>query len=115
MKQLTLSINTTNNLKTIVQLGKVRIVKKYKNPKDQELLTLINQIMKKAHSASLRPELRPRGSGQASTFKDIKEIKVNIGPGSFTGIRVGVSVANALAWSLGIKVNGKKQVIPVYN
>lgn len=35
-------------------------------------------------------------------------IEVETGPGSFTGIRVGVSVANALGYSLGIPVNGKK-------
>lgn len=38
----------------------------------------------------------------------LKEIEVETGPGSFTGIRVGVSVANALGYSLGIPVNGKK-------
>ena len=41
-------------------------------------------------------------------FKDLKEIEVEKGPGSFTGLRVGVSVANALGFSLGILVNGKK-------
>lgn len=35
-------------------------------------------------------------------------IEVKTGPGSFTGLRVGVSVANALGFSLGIPVNGKK-------
>lgn len=38
----------------------------------------------------------------------LKGIEVETGPGSFTGIRVGVSVANALAYSLGIPVNGKR-------
>jgi tRNA threonylcarbamoyladenosine biosynthesis protein TsaB len=41
-------------------------------------------------------------------FTDIKEIKVDTGPGSFTGLRVGVSVANALGYALGVPVNGKK-------
>lgn len=41
-------------------------------------------------------------------FKDLKGIEVETGPGSFTGLRVGVSVANALGFSLGIPVNGKK-------
>lgn len=41
-------------------------------------------------------------------FKDLTEIEVETGPGSFTGLRVGVSVANALGFSLGIPVNGKK-------
>lgn len=38
----------------------------------------------------------------------LQGIEVETGPGSFTGIRVGVSVANALGYSLGIPVNGKK-------
>jgi len=46
--------------------------------------------------------------------QEIKEIKVNVGPGSFTGTRVGVAVANALGFALSIKVNGKKMVKPVY-
>ncbi len=41
-------------------------------------------------------------------LKTLKGIEVATGPGSFTGIRVGVSVANALGFSLGIPVNGKK-------
>lgn len=38
----------------------------------------------------------------------LKGIEVETGPGSFTGIRVGVSVANALGFALNIPVNGKK-------
>ena len=39
--------------------------------------------------------------------KSLTAIEVETGPGSFTGLRVGVSVANALGFSLGIPVNGK--------
>ncbi|MBE6152139.1 MAG: tRNA (adenosine(37)-N6)-threonylcarbamoyltransferase complex dimerization subunit type 1 TsaB [Firmicutes bacterium] len=35
---------------------------------------------------------------------DIKKIFVAIGPGSFTGIRVGVTFAKVMAWSLNIEV-----------
>ena len=51
------------------------------------------------------------------SFQDINAIEVNPGPGSFTGVRVGVSVANALSYALDIPVNGKKDmsfVEPVY-
>ncbi len=41
-------------------------------------------------------------------LKDLKGIEVETGPGSFTGLRVGVSVANALGFALNIPVNGKK-------
>lgn len=49
------------------------------------------------------------------TTKDITEIKVALGPGSFTGLRVGATVANALGYLLGVPVNGKKALaIPNY-
>ena len=46
----------------------------------------------------------------------ITEIKIETGPGSFTGLRVGVAVANTLGWLLGIPVNGRKDKLaePVY-
>lgn len=48
------------------------------------------------------------------TLRDITAIEVNPGPGSFTGTRVGVAVANTLGWTLGIPVNGQKQAVPKY-
>lgn len=49
-------------------------------------------------------------------FSDLSAIEVNSGPGSFTGTRVGVTVANVLGYALNIPVNGKKNnvVIPKY-
>ena len=41
------------------------------------------------------------------TVNDITEIQVNTGPGSFTGLRVGIAIANALAFTLKIPVNKK--------
>lgn len=41
-------------------------------------------------------------------LQTLKGIEVEVGPGSFTGLKVGASVANALGWSLGIPINGKK-------
>ena len=39
-------------------------------------------------------------------LKDIKTIAVNQGPGSYTGTRVGITIANTLGWSLKIPVVG---------
>ncbi len=59
----------------------------------QVLLPLITKILKK----------------NKLEFKDLKGgIEVETGPGSFTGLKVGVSVANALGFALKIPVNGKK-------
>lgn len=58
----------------------------------QVLLPLIEEILKK----------------NKLDYKDLEAIEVEAGPGSFTGLRVGVSVANALGYSLQIPVNGKK-------
>ncbi|PIS08849.1 hypothetical protein COT75_04555 [Candidatus Beckwithbacteria bacterium CG10_big_fil_rev_8_21_14_0_10_34_10] len=97
-EKLLLKIDTSNNLRADVSLGEVRIEKKYRNPRDQDVLSLIKKVLKKSKK----------------DFKDITEIKVNVGPGSFTSTRVGVAIANALAWSLKVKVNEKNQVTPIY-
>ena len=52
----------------------------------------------------------------ALQLSDITDISVVTGPGSFTGIRVGLSVANTLATLFGIPVNGKKTLAtPTYS
>lgn len=57
------------------------------------------------------------------TFSDLGAIEVNVGPGSFTGTRVGAAIANALGFALNIPVNGLprgeagkkgKMAVPVY-
>lgn len=42
--------------------------------------------------------------GQNYTLHDLQAIVAYQGPGSFTGLRIGLSVANALAYSLGIPI-----------
>ena len=44
---------------------------------------------------------------QSLTLSDISEIRVHTGPGSYTGIRVGLSIANSLSTVLTIPINGK--------
>lgn len=44
---------------------------------------------------------------QNKDWSDITGLVVFEGPGSFTGLRIGVSVANAMAYSLSIPVTGQ--------
>jgi tRNA threonylcarbamoyladenosine biosynthesis protein TsaB len=51
-------------------------------------------------------------------IEEIGQVEVNRGPGSFTGLRVGIAIANALSFLLKIPVNNKKVgelEEPVYN
>lgn len=91
-----LYIDTSDNKKLIVKFGKEEIVRLIEVGETQQLLSMIDKMIKK-------------------TDGSINQIKVNLGPGSFTGLRVGVTIANALGWTWQIPVNGKKQiVIPNY-
>ncbi len=50
-------------------------------------------------------------------LEDITAIRVNVGPGSFTGLRVGIAIANCLSFVLKIPVNDKKlgtEITPKY-
>lgn len=58
-------------------------------------------------------------SGHPRSLKQIKKIIINPGPGSFTGLRIGITVANTLADTLKIPLetpDGKihTQITPEY-
>lgn len=88
------------------------------NTKDQKVIkvalkkegTIVKSLseVNEYGSQVLLPLIEKLLKSQKLEFKDLKGIKVETGHGSFTGLRVGVSVANALGFSLGIPVNGKK-------
>ena len=65
------------------------------------------EAAKKEKSQKLLPTIVKLLEEKGKKVADITEIEVNTGPGSFTGLRVGVSVANALGWALGVPVNKK--------
>lgn len=61
---------------------------------------------KLTHSENLMPLMDSLLKSLDLKPKDLDLIGVSIGPGSFTGIRIGVSAANAMAMALSIDVVG---------
>ncbi|HCC23714.1 TPA: tRNA (adenosine(37)-N6)-threonylcarbamoyltransferase complex dimerization subunit type 1 TsaB [Candidatus Falkowbacteria bacterium] len=57
-------------------------------------------------SELLLDEIRQMLEQQRITVNDLEGIMVVNGPGDFSGLRIGVATANALAYGLGIRVVG---------
>lgn len=93
-RQNTLVIDTTRSGLAVVKLQTAKselILESKQQLGSQALLGLIKQAFKKG---GIKPEA-------------LNQIQVITGPGSFTGIRIGLAVANALGFALNIPVNGK--------
>lgn len=107
---MTLYINTRDQKQVTVSLKKDgKVVKSLSEQNEfgsQVLLPLIIKLLNLENTGS-SIEIRSR-IGRERELEKIEKIEVETGPGSFTGLRVGVSVANALGFALGIPVNGKK-------
>lgn len=99
-----LIIDTTDSKKIAVGLkidgNEYRKEQAFEKNSTQAVLPIIEQLLKENNL----------------TVKDIQAIEVSRGPGSYTGIRVGLAIANALSFTLGISVNGKCSFVvdPIY-
>jgi tRNA threonylcarbamoyladenosine biosynthesis protein TsaB len=58
------------------------------------------------HAAQLLPLARRALEAVGATFADVRRIGVGVGPGTFTGLRIGVATARALAQATGAEVAG---------
>lgn len=66
---------------------------------DEELIALNFQRSGLTHSATLMPMVETALKNAGTNMKEIDVIAVASGPGSFTGLRIGVSAAKGLAWA----------------
>jgi len=105
MRTIILAIDTSKYDQLIVGLeieGERKIIKEeFDYRKSQGVLPLIERVLKENNLS----------------LQDLTGIEVNTGPGSFTGLRVGVSIANTLASMLQIPVNNQEigmLVTPLY-
>ena len=100
---LTIDTTSSEEVKVGLKIGNEKFSEKKKmDSKKREIVLDLVQKLLKEHKIELG---------------DLTGIEVNPGPGSFTGIRVGISISNALGFALQIPVNGKigGEVNPVYN
>ena len=99
-----LFIDTSDSMETIIKLRigtkNIELKEVSKGRRFQSVLLLIDKILTENNL----------------TPKDLDAIEVNEGPGSFTGIRVGVSIANTLSLCLDVPLNSKANhlVAPIY-
>ncbi len=63
-------------------------------------LEIVYQQGKNNHSVTLMPTIEKLFDRVKMSLEDIDDIVVGIGPGSYTGVRIGVVVAKMFAWSL---------------
>ncbi|MCH7759757.1 tRNA (adenosine(37)-N6)-threonylcarbamoyltransferase complex dimerization subunit type 1 TsaB [Patescibacteria group bacterium] len=77
----------------------------FKRPASREVVYL-TLARKQDRSESILKGLNQLFKKTNQSVKDIKGLIVVNGPGSFTGIRVALSIANTMAWQLKIPVVG---------
>ncbi len=80
--------------------------------KDSKLVAEHSWESKFRHSEELLPTLEKFLKKSKVKLNNLRGIIVVSGPGSFTGLRVGITTANTLAFILGIPVMGIKSSEP---
>lgn len=87
-----LAIDTSNQPMTIAVM------------QDEQLIAEYTTDIKKNHSVQLMPAINQMLMDCKMTPQDLNLIAVGHGPGSFTGVRIGLTTAKTLAWSLSIPI-----------
>jgi len=70
------------------------------------VLASLSESMSRGHQERLAPMTREVMASAGLAFADLDRIGVTVGPGSFTGLRVGLAFAKGLALALGLPCVG---------
>ncbi|HAV43481.1 TPA: tRNA (adenosine(37)-N6)-threonylcarbamoyltransferase complex dimerization subunit type 1 TsaB [bacterium] len=73
---------------------------------EEELIVDYTRNLGLHHSKELMPSIAEIIEENGLTIKEIEGLSVSIGPGSFTGLRIGLATARGLAQSLNIPLAG---------
>jgi len=96
---LVLAINTSTKIGTVALYHS-----------DTGLISEVNLNIKLNHSDTIMTSIDSLFELSGYTIKDVEKIAVSTGPGSFTGIRVGVGAAKGLAYSLQVPIVGVNEL-----
>ena len=69
---------------------------------DGQLAQLLQWLSRRNHSVELLPAIETVLHREHVTVQDITGIAIALGPGSFSALRVGLSIAKGLAWARGL-------------
>ena len=89
-----LAIDTTNNVLGIAIVDEQTVIGEY----------ITN--LKKNHSVRAMPAIERLLHDCDLTPKNLDKVIVATGPGSYTGVRIGVSIAKTMAWALQLPIVG---------
>ena len=88
----TLAIDTANQSFSVAILEEAKLLAEYRS------------TIKKTHSARLMPAVEWLMKEIGMKPHEIERIVVSKGPGSYTGLRIGVTMAKTLAWTLNCEL-----------
>lgn len=89
-----LAIDTSNDVLGVALADETKVIGEY----------VTN--LKKNHSIRVMPAIEKIMADCDMKPADLDKIVVAKGPGSYTGVRIGVTIAKTMAWSLGIPLSG---------
>ena len=89
-----LAIDTSNDVLGVALLSEDKIIGEY----------ITN--LKRNQSVRVMPAIERLLADCGTKPSELDKIVVAEGPGSYTGIRTGVTVAKTMAWSLGVPLSG---------
>jgi tRNA threonylcarbamoyladenosine biosynthesis protein TsaB len=74
--------------------------------RDSQLLGGVASRAERNHSLYLVPQVQQLLGELGLSPRDLEAFAVGVGPGSYTGVRIGITVAKTMAWALGRPVIG---------
>ena len=86
--------------------GAVSVAVRWRSARGEWLLREAYEVRTAGHAERLFPMIAEVMAGAGLAFSSIDRIAVTLGPGTFTGVRVGVAVARAFALTTGRPVVG---------